>query len=261
MNKLIISVATLLLATTASAGVRIETTTRDIKTKVADGAAQVVMVQDGKVRMNSPKDANGMILKNSMLYVIDDKAKTYMQMDKSTMKKTADAAGGAMKEMQEQLKNMPPDQRAQMEKMMGGNVPGMMTGKKDTYEATDTGKGDTAEGRKCRVWNVLKNGKVSEELCVVPFSTLPGKEDFEKTFKELADAFEGMTNGLPGAGDSIKARKAINGYPVRVRYFDEAGKPRAMETVLTKWVDEAIPAATFEVPAGYKKKDLPKMGG
>jgi len=257
MNKLILTAAAMLAASQVSAGVRIETVTRDIKTQVVDGGTQVVMVQDGKIRMNNPKHGNGMILKNSVLYVIDDTRKTYSEIDKATMKKTADQAGAAMKQMEEHLKNMPPEQRAQMEKMMGGN----MGGKKDLYEAKDTGKSETSEGRQCRVWNVLKNGKVSEELCVVPFSSLPGKEDFEKAFKELAEATASMTAGLPGAGDSIKARNSVNGFPVRVRHFDEGGKSRGSETILTKWIAESLAGSTFEIPTGYTKKELPKFGG
>lgn len=260
MSKFIV-LCTALLCATASAGVRIESTTRDIKTQVADGGPQIVMVQDGKIRMNSQKNANGMILKNSVLYVLDDKRQTYMEMDKATMQKTAEQAGAAMKQMQDQLKNMPPEQRAQMEKMLGDKMPGMMSGKKDTYETKDTGKTDMSEGRKCRVWNLLRNGQIHEELCVVPFSSVPGKEDFEKTFKELSESMAGIANAIPGAGDSVKARNSINGYPVRIRAFDDAGKPRGSESVVTKWVEESIPAATFDVPAGYKKKELPRMGG
>ena len=260
MNKFFF--ASVLLATTAaSAGVRIETVTRDIKTLVADGGTQIVLVQDGKVRMNNPKNLDGMILKNSTLYVLDDKKKSYMEMDKATMQKTADQAGAAMKQMQEQMKNMPPEQRAQMEKMMGGNMPGMMSGKKDVYEAKDTGKNDSSEGRKCRIWNLMKNGKTHEELCVVPFASMPGKEDLQRTFKELAESFEGLTSSIPGAGEAAKVRNSINGYPVRTRHFDEAGKLRGTENVLTKWVEESMPASTFDIPTGYKKKEMPKMMG
>ena len=113
MSKFIV-LCTSLLCASASAGVRIESITRDITTQVADGGPQVVMVQDGMIRMNSQKNANGMILKNSVLYVLDDKRQTYMEMDKATMQKTAEQAGAAMKQMQDQLKNMPPEQRAQM---------------------------------------------------------------------------------------------------------------------------------------------------
>jgi hypothetical protein len=261
MNKLLFAAAALLAATTAAAGVRIETVTRDVKTKAANGDLQVIMVQDGKIRMNIPKNNNGMILKNSIMYVLDDKKKTYMEMDKATMKKTADQAGAAMKQMQEQMAKMTPEQRAQMEKMMGGNMPGMMSGKTDTWDVKNTGKTDTSEGRKCTIWTLNKNGKLHEELCVVPFSSLPGKEDFEKTFKELAESFAGMTDGLPGAGDSVKARNSVKGYPIRTRFFEPSGAERAMETVVTKWVEESIPSSNFDVPAGYKKREMPKMGG
>jgi hypothetical protein len=260
MNKFILIAAAMLGTAQASAGVRIESVTRDIKTQLANGT-QVVMVQDGKIRVNNAKDSNGVILDDSMLYVLDDNGKSYSEIDKATMKKTMDKAGAQMKQIQEQLKNMPPERRAQMEKMMAAHMPGMMSGKKDTYEVKDTGKNDTSEGRQCHLWNLLKNGKVSEELCVVSFASLPGKEDFEKTFKELADAFAGMASGLPGAGDSIKVRSSIDGYPVRVRGFDDAGNPRGTETVLTKWVEESLPKSTFEIPAGYTKKELPKVGG
>jgi hypothetical protein len=261
MNKLLFAAATLLAATTAAAGVRIETVTRDVKTKAANGDLQVILVQDGKIRMNIPKNNNGMILKNSIMYVLDDKKKTYMEMDKATMKKTADQAGAAMKQMQEQMAKMTPEQRAQMEKMMGANMPGMMSGKTDTWDVKNTGKTDTSEGRKCTIWTLNKNGKLHEELCVVPFSSLPGKEDMEKSFKELSESFAGMTDGLPGAGDSVKARNSIKGYPIRTRFFEPTGAERAMETVVTKWVEESIAGSNFEVPAGYKKREMPKMGG
>ncbi|HEU5136663.1 MAG TPA: DUF4412 domain-containing protein [Steroidobacteraceae bacterium] len=260
MNKLILTVAALLAATQVSAGVRIETLTRDVKTQVADGGAQVVMVQDGKIRMSNPKHGNGMILKNTVLYLFDDQRKTYSEIDKATLKKAADQAGAAMAQMQERLKSMPPEQRAQMEKMLGANMPGAMSGKPDTYETRDTGKSETAEGRKCRVWNLIKNGALHEELCVVPYSSLPGKEDFEKAFSELAESAIGMAGNLPGATAAIESRRAVDGFPVRVRHFDAAGKPRGIETVLTQWVEESLPASTFEIPAGYTKKELPTMG-
>jgi hypothetical protein len=260
MNKLIFAVASLLTAGMATAGVRIETVTRDIKTQVVDGPVQTVRVQDGKVQVTTGRSGS-MILKNATFYIIDDQRKAYREMDKASMQNTMDQAGAAMKQMQERMKNMPPEQRAQMEKMMGANMPGMMSGKPDTWDVKNTGKTDTSEGRKCTIWTLNKNGKLHEELCVVPFSSLPGKEDFEKSFKELAESFAGMSDSLPGAGDAVKARNSIKGYPVRTRFFEPTGAERAMETVVTKWVEESISGSNFDVPAGYKKREMPKMGG
>jgi hypothetical protein len=260
--KMFFTACTALLATGAFAGVRIETVTRDIKTKAPDGAVHTVLVQDGKVRTNTGR-AGSMIIRNSTIYIISDEQKTYREMDKAQLQQMAGQANAAMAQMQERMKNMSPEQRAMMEKMMGGQVPGGMgtQGKADTWASKDTGKSDTVEGRKCRLWTLSRNGKLFEELCVVPFSSLPGKEDFEKTFKELAEAFSEMTKGMPNADEAVKARTAISGYPVRTRPYDAGGKLRGTENVLTKWAEESIDAASFEVPKGYKKQSMPKMGG
>jgi Domain of unknown function (DUF4412) len=260
--KMLFTACTALLATGAFAGVRVETVTRDIKTKAPDGAVQTVLVQDGKMRTNTGRSGS-MIIKNSTIYIINDQQKSYREMDKAQMQQMAGQASAAMAQMQERMKNMSPEQRAMMEKMMGGKVPGGMgtPGTADTWESKDTGKSDTVEGRKCRLWTLSRNGKLFEELCVVPFSSLPGKEDFEKTFKELAEAFSEMTKGMPNADEAVKARTAINGYPVRTRPYDASGKLRGTENVLTKWAEESIDAATFDVPKGYKKQAMPTMGG
>src|SRR5678815_2102108 len=121
MNKFILIAAAMLGTAEISAGVRIESVTRDLKTQVASGT-QVVMVQDGKIRVNNAKESNGVILNDSMLYVLDDNRKSYSEIDKATMKKTMDQAGARMKQLQERLKNMPPEQRAQMEKMMATHM-------------------------------------------------------------------------------------------------------------------------------------------
>ncbi len=261
MNKLI-SIAALCAASTATsfAGVHIENVTRDITTKVAQGAPTVTQVQDGKIRSSRGTDG-GMIIAGTTIIMIDDKRKQYREMDKESMKKMAAKANDAMGQMQERMKNMTPEQRAMMEKMMGGQIPGGMgnEGKPDVYESKDTGKSDTVEGRKCRLWHINRNGALLEEMCVVPFSSLPGKENFEKAFKELADAFSELASAMPNVDKAVKVRTSVNGYPVRIRPYDGAGKLRGTETVMTKWAEESIPASAFQVPAGYKKAEMPKF--
>jgi hypothetical protein len=179
------------------------------------------------------------------------------------MKKMADQAGAAMKRMQEQMKNMKPEQRAMMEKMMGDKIPGGIGGvgsdKPDVWEAKNLNKTGTVEGRTCTVWTMSRNGALFEELCVVPFNSLPGKENLQKVFKDFAEAFKDLAKNNPNADQTARAFAAIDGYPVRTRMYEADGKFRNSETVLTKWVEESIPASTFEVPAGYKKKEMPTM--
>jgi hypothetical protein len=256
-----LAAAVLAFATTAAAGVRVETVEQDIKTKAAEGAPQVVLVQDGKVRA-SGHDGGAVIIKGGRFYFVDDKRKTYQEMDKAQMQQAAQQANAMMSQMQEKLKNMPPEQRAMMEKMMGGGMPGAAPGKAASYDAVDTGKSATVEGRKCRVWQILRNKKPIEELCVAPFSSLPGKENFQQTFEELAKAFEGFSSMAgPDVAAENKARMSVKGYPVRIRTYDDQGKLHRSEVVLKRWVEEAVPAAKFEIPKNYKKRDMPQLGG
>jgi hypothetical protein len=255
--KTCLLVSAICFAGPASAGVRFETVIRDTGTQ-APKSTQVTEVQDGAVRSTSPEGA--VLLKGGKMIMIDDRHKTYTEMDQAAMEAYANKANAAMAQMQEQLKNMPPAQRAQMEKMMGGmKMPGTSAGSM-VFDAKDTGRSDTVEGRKCRIWHFTQDGNVIDEMCVVPFSSLPGKEDMQKTMKQLAEAFAGMANAVPGAAEQVKVRNSVNGYPVRSRPYLN-GKPQGIESVLKSWTETNIPAATFQVPAGYKKKDLPAMGG
>lgn len=260
-TKTILFIGTALVASGAFAGIHVENVTRDVATKAQQGETQVILVQDGAMRVNHAT-AGATIIKGGTLTIIDNKRKTYRVMTKEDVQKMAATGGEMMAKMQERMKNMTPEQRAQMEKMMGSHLPGgmgaMASGKPDTWESKNLGTTDTVEGRKCQNWNLIRNGAPFEELCVVPYGSLPGKEDFQKVFKEMADAFGDLAKQIPGADASVKARAAINGYPVRTRQYASDGKFRPTETIMTKWVDESIPASSFEIPAGYAKMELPK---
>lgn len=261
MKRVLCYAAVLGVASAGFAGVRIETTTRDIATQVADGAPQVMQVQDGKIHATQGS-GHGMILKDSTITLLDDKHRTYRQMDKESLQKMAGQAGAAMAQLQEKMKNMPPEQRAMLEKAMGSHVPGGMGPQStpDDYAAKDTGRSETVEGRSCRIWQTTRNGAPLEELCVVPYASLPGRENLEQAFRVMTDAVEDLSRAMPNVEKAMKARLSVNGYPVRIRRYDAQGALRKTETVLTKWTEESLPASVFEVPAGYTKQELPQFG-
>ena len=240
--KTLIYIAALCAASTAFAGVRIENTTRDIATKVADGAPTVTQLQDGKLRTARGAEG-GMIIVGTTITILDDKRKQYREMDKESIKKMSAKANDAMAMMNERMKNMTPEQRAQMEKMMGKHIPGGLTndGKPDVWDAKDTGKSDTVEGRKCQVWTLSRNGALLEELCVVPYKSLPGTEDLEKAIKAMADAFADLAAAMPNADQAVKARNALD--PKRIaRAFDRRVGVRdgRVDAVLARVVVAAV---------------------
>lgn len=239
----------------ANAGVYVEMVDHDIRADKTT-LAQKIYVQNGNGRF---VDAEGRatLIKNGTFYIIDDKDKTYVMFDKATMEQLAKKIGGAMEKMKAQLAQMPPEQRAQMEQMM----PGMAGGdRKWTVEVIDTGKSDKVDGRACRVWDVKREDKLDDQICVVPYSALPGKENFQAMFANFAKVFEEMAKSVPMMSgmmtSEFSAQAKVNGYPVRTRGY-ENGKLGDDERLLKVWREETIPAATFEIPAGYKQKQMP----
>ncbi|HEX6637374.1 MAG TPA: DUF4412 domain-containing protein [Steroidobacteraceae bacterium] len=205
------------------------------------------------------------IIKNGTLYAIDDQDKSYVMLDKATMDQLGKKLSDGLSQMKEQLAKMPPEQRAQVEQMLSKQIPGFAgSDQKWTVEAVDTGKTDKVDGRTCRLWDVKRNGELDEQLCVVPFDALPGKENFQAVFGNFAKVFEEMAKTVPMLSglmsNEFSAQEKINGFPVRSRDY-ENGKLSDMERVMSVWREQSVPAAMFEIPAGYRKKSMEEMAG
>jgi hypothetical protein len=203
------------------------------------------------------------VIKNGILYAIDDVEKSYVVLDKATMDMLAKKLNDGLEKVKEQLAKMPPEQREQMQQMLAKSIPGLAGGdQKWSVEAVDTGKSDKVDGRSCRLWDVKRNGELDEQLCVVPFSALPGKENFQTVFASFAKVFEEMAKAVPTlAGlmsNEFSAQEKINGFPVRSRDY-ENGKLSDLERIMSVWKEQDIPASTFEIPAGYKRKSLEEL--
>jgi hypothetical protein len=241
-----------LAAQAASAGVYVEMVDHDIKADKTT-LSQKIYVQDGNGRF---VDAEGRatLIKGGSFYIIDDADKSYVAVDKATLEQLAKKISAAMEQMKEQLAQLPPEQRAQMEQMLPD------AGKKWVVEYTDTGKSDKVDGRACRVWDVTRDGKLDDQLCVVPYSALPGKENFQVVFANFAKIYEEMAKSVPMLSgmmsSELSAQEKVNGFPVRSRGYDN-GRLADDEQIMKVWREEAIPASMFDIPAGYKKKQMP----
>jgi hypothetical protein len=246
----------------AAAGVYVEMVDKDPDTGKTT-LSQRMYVQGSRGRFVD-EDGRATIIKDGTMYVIDDKDKSYVVFDKATMDELAKQLNSAMAQMKEQLAKLPPEQRAQVEQMIAQQMPGMAgDGKKWTVEVIDTGKSDKVDGRSCRLWDVKRNDELDEQLCVVPYTSLPGKENFQAVFASFAKVFEEMAKSVPtlaGMMDTeFDAQAKVNGFPVRTRSY-ENGKLGADEQIMTVWREEAVPASMFEVPAGYKQKSIEALG-
>ncbi|HEX5160335.1 MAG TPA: DUF4412 domain-containing protein [Steroidobacteraceae bacterium] len=249
----------LLAAHTASAGVYAELFDHNLTTNTSK-LKQKMYVQGGNGRIVDA-DGRATIIKGGTLYIVDDSDKTYVVFDKATMEQLARNLNEGMAQMKEQLAKLPPEQRAQVEQQMGPAAAAILHGGEQQWivDVKDTGKSDKVDGRACKLWDVTRNGELDEQICVVPYSAMPGTEDLQKVFATFARSFEEMAKSVPMlagmmAGE-FSAQVKANGVPVRRRVY-ENGKLGEEETLVKTWREEAVPASMFEIPAGYKVKPM-----
>jgi hypothetical protein len=247
-----------MLAGSLQAGTVMETLSRDLNNPGANGTATITThAQDGRMRVEMKPGDSVMIFKDDVIYNVNKKDKSFVVMDRATMKRMADQLAPALKQMQEQLAKMPPEQRAQMEKMMGGRMAGVMNDK--PQEIRKTSRGGKAAGHACTYAEVHQGGALTDEFCVVPANSLRGSQDLLLAAKKMSALMKEMFSNLdaPWLKD-MASRQAdyekIGGVPVLTRHYTD-GKP-AHETTLQSIRSESLAASLFEVPAGFTKKEM-----
>lgn len=257
-KPLLLTIA-LLAASTATAGVVVETVERNTKTgKTGDGTR--MYIQGSAARFDQSLDASRadyVIFRDDVLYIVETGERSYTTMDRRSVEAMAGQMGSAMKEMREQLAKLPPDQRKMMEQMMGGNMPGAKAPPAPLV-ARDLGRSEKVEGRSCRVWELSRNKVVESQICVVPFSELPGKEDVLGLMQRMSALMKPLADAMEGFGDlsnDTEAMTSVKGFPILWRDYS-GGKPTGEETVLRAWREENAAPALLQVPKGYRKRDL-----
>ncbi len=176
------------------------------------------------------------------------------------------AMTGAMKEMQEALKDVPPEQRQMIEQMMrsqmGQSGPATQECREPRVELRKSGQQATIVGYSAVHYDVLADGKLTSELWIATGVTawreLDQKklERFAAEMAKLAGCSSSRSRqGLPGGDPSWKL--ASEGYPVRT--VDRGGSGATIEVV--KMETRTVPAAEFQPPPGFTRKMLREMMG
>lgn len=259
-----LALALLCAAGAAQAGVVVEMAERDVRSGKTQGVDRLT-VQGGAARIEEvvagARASDYTLFRDDVIYNVRPAERSYIAMDRKGIAAMAGKMNAAMAQARAQMANMPPEQRAMMEKMMGG-MPGAPAKPAAPLVARDTGRSDSVGSRSCRVWEMTRGGQVEEQLCVVPFSEVPGKEDLLALSRRMAELMRAMSEAMPALGDTsrdIEAMNAVRGYPIRIRSY-EKGKPMPTETVLQSWREENVAPALLQVPAGYRRQD-PMQGG
>jgi hypothetical protein len=248
----------LLTVTAAQAGTKLETVTRDL----SGGKATTIntWAQGGMMRVETGDNQTLMIFKDDTIYAVSHRDKSYIAMDRASMKRMGEQLNPMLKMMQERMKTMTPEQRAQMEKMMGTKLSSGEPA--PPPEIKRTSRNDKINGYSCTYVEVREAGTLTDELCVVPAGALKGSNELMASAQKMSVLVKDMMASMDApwlqqvAQRQMQNFEAIGGIPVVSRHFVD-GKPQN-ETTLAKIGSESLPGSMFEIPAGYTKKD--KLG-
>ena len=229
------------------------------------------MLADGvllRVEIHSVSSSeDGLIIyrgdRNEMI-VADNEHLEYYVIDEQTMNQMAAQIGDAMKQVEEMMKTLPPDQRAMAEQMMKQQMPGLQPAPEAPSTLQKTGKSDTINGHDCEYYEVLREGRKTREMCVAEWSDIDGGAEavdamigMGKFFESMHDAFaEAAGTDFMGKQQEVFAHmRQLGGYPVYAKDYDDSGALEG-ESMLKSSSSEAIDAAMFEPPEGYRRVEM-----
>jgi hypothetical protein len=196
------------------------------------------------------------------MMMVSDRDKSFTEVTEEDMKRMKGQMQAMRAQMAERMKSMTPEQRAQMQAMMGPAGAQIMAAPDDkphVWKFEPLGAKKTVNGFACETYRVLLDGVPHEEDCISPWSAgLVKRAEFaglEKFGETLNDNL-----GLGRGGAAMPLFHQYPGMPIS-RAVLEAGGKRGEEQQVKSIKHDAIPANTFVAPAGYTKRELPQMGG
>jgi hypothetical protein len=214
-------------------------------------------ISSDHVRMSQPDGHEAIFdLKGGQMIVMDGKKKTYYVVTRKDM--DAQAAmiqeqmnSPEMKKAQEQMKNLPPDDRKKMESAMAGMF---------AVDVKKTGTSRTIAGYKCENWNVTIGQVSKSEQCLTNELKFPVQawdlyRSYADSMKSIMAAFGPMARSMTTMQEQLKKLK---GFPLaNTTTTSVMGHRSVSSSEVTSIKQGAIPASAWEIPAGYEKVDNP----
>ena len=259
-----IVLSVLLLAPVASADVILkmrETTDLDGKKPKVSTGAWIIGADRMSIRWDdAPAEGHGGFIfrgDQELIWVVDDRTKSYEQVDKAVLDQMSAQLTAVKAEMQARIDQLPADERAQAEEMMkkyAGDVQDVAPVLEPDYRKTSESK--VIDGHTCTKYDVYSGDDLTSHAWVAPYADLGLSEKDGAVFQKMGE----FVARLSGPMASMKRRDYIpmhelGGVPLLSQDVEDGKVTR--ETRIDSVTRAAAPAGSFEVPAGYKLRAVP----
>ncbi len=253
----------------AVAGEVVEVVTKKLNEPNAKEEIMQFLFSDGFMKMKDAEDTEVVFSSaDQNMMVISHPEKSYMIMDKDT---GSNIKSEMDKVMEQALAEVPPEQRAMVERMMKqrmgdmGNMgamgsPQMPQVEQPETEIRETGRSETINGYDCTFFETYRDSEKEEEYCVASWSELGVSDNIRQSFQSMGEFIEGLMEQfsqmapIQTDGNPFAYMNEIDGFPVYGRSFENG--EAVQETTLTSITEQDIDNNIFNAPNGYTEQGI-----
>lgn len=243
----------------ALAGVVMNMVTSDGSGQQTDSSK--IFAQSEMIRIDSIGGENmSMIFRGEEFLVLSHSDKTYFVMDQAMLEQLSSQMNEAMKLMEAQLAQVPPEQRAMVEKMMQGQMQNMMPMEPPPLPRVETGGASSWLNYSCTQYTVYSGSDKTQEICAASADQIEGSDEVIGAFQNMAAFITKMSESMPGPMASGMAQSPtgmmdqIDGFPVHTLHYENGRLVRevSLDSITPQSLDESM----FSAPADYAQQQM-----
>lgn len=208
------------------AGVKIVSENTDLATKKV--TTDTILLDANRMRLDFDNGRAMMFLTDggrNRIVILDKDKKQYQEIDEQTMQQMAQQMSGVTAQMDAAMKNMTPEQRAMMEKMMKGKIPqaaAPAAAPKTVYTAKGSG---SVNGFSCTKYEGMRGAEKVADLCAgVPAQLKLSASDMQ-IFEKMRQFAAGLTSSLANLPVRVNVptgslESGYEGFPIQRTDFE-----------------------------------------
>jgi len=250
--SLMVSVCLILWTFRSSAGVLMVNASTSSDRPDAQVTSKVFIDKD-RVRLEQGNDQIALFRQDKgVFWMIDLKNKTYTEISRQDLQKMKSQMDEASRQVEEQMKNLPPDQRQMMEQMMAGK----MSKKAPQISYRKVAAGETVSQWVCDKYEGTREGNKQSDVWTTDWKNLGLQPEDFNALKEMGEFFQELARGQDSfyqVGDQADEHHYA-GVPIKTIGY--AGDRIANTQELKQISSQDLDASLFDLPSGYAKQDL-----
>jgi len=228
---------------------------------ISEGSAfdTTIYVEPDRVAMDTVSEGRKMsfvyLADQQIVRMIDHERQTYTEMTQADF----DRISAQLEKMREQFAQMPPQQRAMMEKMMKGKLGALADAEPIEPVKYRRGDGETSiNGFDCAWYDGYRGDKLESQMCAIDFADVDVRATDFAIFGKMGDFLSQLAPQMSDRfslwSGTLEDKETLPGVPAEQTSY-ENGRP-ATRSTLERLERTTIEEARYQSPDGYKKQKM-----